>query len=743
MTERSRRRGCVAWGFALLCWLSPIIAGAATDPRVVTLPGYVAEERCQSCHQEQAKRHLDSHHARAMELATKNSVLGRFPDEYKGPGPWARFLQKADRYLVETEGADGKRAVFPIEYTFGVDPLQQYLVALPGGRLQAFDVAWDVHQKRWFWLGEGKAPAPNDALHWSGAFYRWNRNCAECHSTALQTGFQPASGEYRTRYVETHVGCQSCHGGGEAHVRWAETDRSAADMGLAKGAVLDTCASCHSRRVRIAEGFQPGKSYLDHYSPSLLDEGLYFPDGQIRDEVFEFGSFSQSRMAQAGVTCLDCHDSHSGKLRRPGNEVCTQCHSPKAKSRFGDLAPRADFDSQAHLRHPPGSGGSACVDCHMPTRTYMKVDARRDHALVIPRPDISQAYGTPNACTSCHVNRDDAWASKHMDRWYGTGWRSRPSTAHAFAATWSGSHTAAEELRALLARKDIAGFTRGSALQALGQVLGPQATDALRSGVASADPLVRLGAAEGALGLAPEQRPAVVAELAGDSVRAVRLAALRALAAAPGALFSEEQRKHLARAEGDLDLYLAANADTAEAHTQVGNIRFDQQRLSEAEDAFRLAIELDRSHPDAYLNLAELLRVLNREADSQAMLDLGLSAVPDNAELSHARGLARVRAGKLTDALEDLRRAWTLSPANNRYAYTQALALEALGRVAEAYDSLATGTQLDHGDPQLLRVQLSLALKLGRTAQARQHAKALAQLQPGDPEIKRLLHELQ
>ena len=135
---------------------------------------------------------------------------------------------------------------------------------------------------------------------------------------------------------------------------------------------IDMCARCHARAARISDDGVHGKPPHDTHRLAMLDEGLYWTDGQIRDEVYEWGSFVQSRMSAAGVTCSDCHEPHTQALRRPGNEVCAQCHQP------------AKYDAASHTHHPPGTPGAACVSCHMPTTTYMQIDVRHDHSLRDP-----------------------------------------------------------------------------------------------------------------------------------------------------------------------------------------------------------------------------------------------------------------------------------------------------------------------------------------------------------------------
>ena len=102
----------------------------------------------------------------------------------------------------------------------------------------------------------------------------------------------------------------------------------------------------------------------------------------------------------------------------------------------------------------------------------MKVDPRRDHSFVIPRPDLSAAYGTPNACTTCHEGKTNAWAGENMDLWYGKAWRERPTTAHAFAGAAQNDPASIEALRKIVADREQAGIVRGSAVAAMSRVGG-------------------------------------------------------------------------------------------------------------------------------------------------------------------------------------------------------------------------------------------------------------------------------
>jgi hypothetical protein len=270
-----------------------------------------------------------------MAKATPATVRGDFTGvEFQHKGLTSRFFRRGDRFFVNTDGPDGKLADFEIAYTFGVHPLQQYLIELPGGRLQALTIAWDVQGKRWFHLLPDETPPAGDLLHWTGWGYTANTMCISYHTTGFEKGYDPRADSFAQRWSETHVGCQSCHGPGEAHVAWARrrssVDKPAARFGLAVDfarldphACVDTCAMCHSRRSELTGTSDAARSFTDQFPPANLAAGLYHADGQPDGEVYAYGSYRQSKMYQLGVTCTDCHDAHTSKLNAEGNAVCT------------------------------------------------------------------------------------------------------------------------------------------------------------------------------------------------------------------------------------------------------------------------------------------------------------------------------------------------------------------------------------------------------------------------------------
>lgn len=619
------------------------------------------------------------------------------------------------------EGAEwtGEQLVAQIEYGFGFEPLQQYLVATERGRLQVLPFAWDTRPaelggQRWLDFRDPAQP-------WRGPAYNWNHACAECHSTGVRKNYDARRDAFATTFAELDVSCEACHGPASEHLRWAEGDRSSttphrgfalelrgADLGawrvvadqptaerLAEAPPaneLDTCARCHSRRSQIHEDHPRGASLLDTHIPTLIEPPLYFDDGQIREEVYEYGSFLQSKMHGAGVTCSDCHDPHSLELHAPGNALCARCHAPQT------------FDTPAHHHHRRDRPGSACVDCHMPSRTYMQVDARRDHSLRVPRPDRSASLGAPSACAGCHPELEARALIEQMSSW---GVVPGPDLHHdeILAHARAGDSSVADALVDLALAPETALMIRATAASLLASVTpsgGPaQSLHALRLALRHEHPLVRLGALAALDGADPSLRWTMAAPLLSDPVRAVRFTAVRLLAAIPPDVHGSS-RAAFDRGVAELLAALELDADRAEAQTQRGNLLVDLGRFADAELAYARSIALDPGFAPAYVNWCDLLRRRGDELGCAAKLRAGLERAPDSAELHRATALSLIRRGRPDEAIENLTTAARLAPELPDHAYALVLALRERGDPRRAAAVLAAA-RARHPRDQALR----------------------------------------
>ena len=720
---------------------------------------FIGSERCAGCHAEQYDAWRQSQHHHAMAHATTESVLADFADtQFEYAGIVYRFTQRDGHFFVTTDGPDGDLVEYEVLYTFGLDPLQQYLVDLGGGRLQALSIAWDTRPEaeggqRWFHLYPQEQLTHNDPLHWTGPAQNWNFMCADCHVTDYRKGFDTQTQGFSPAWSELGVGCESCHGPASQHLNWAETGQTVADKGLT--VLLDerqgmhwlhelervtasrseplhsdkeqqVCAQCHSLRSAIAEGYHAGLPLLDFYRPELLRDPLYFADGQQREEVFITANFAQSRMHAAGVTCSDCHEPHSQQLRAEGNALCAGCHLPAA------------FDLPEHHHHPAGSSGAQCANCHMPERTYMVIDPRRDHSIRIPRPDLSQSLGTPNACTGCHTEQASDWAAQQVADWFPQGrWR-EPAHASIIAAADQGQPAAQQGLTELLTRPGLAAIVRGSAAMRLHPPFAPAQLQALEQGLKDADPLVRLGSVRAFEDAEPGLRAHYLSPLLNDPRRSVRTVAASYLADVP---VPEGYQAAFERALAEYEAELLLHADRASHLGQLGMLRLRQGRVGEAEQAWTDAISTAPRVAGSYLNLADLYRLQGREKATERLLLDGLEVMPDDGMLHHALGLSLIRQQQGEAAIAHLRQAWQLQPENPRTGYVLAVALEPRSP-EEALDILRQTMQQHPNDRDVLWAGASFAYHHAQPALAREFVAALLRRDPNDGQALQLQQQL-
>lgn len=708
--------------------------------------GYVGRAPCATCHPREAALHAGSHHDLAMQPATPAAVLGQFDGrQLTYNGITSTFLRRGDDFIVRTDGPDGALHDYRVAYTFGVAPLQQYLVAMPGGRLQALSLCWDTRPaaaggQRWFHLYPDEKIDFRDELHWTAPAQNWNYMCAACHSTGVRRRFDADARRFDTQWAEIDVSCEACHGPGAAHVDWASRPDRAVDpshgltVDLAprggtwtigdgdaiahlsaprrSAAQLDTCGRCHARATQIAEEDARGQALEQTHAVAALDPALYHADGQVRGEVYEYGPFVQSRMHAAGVVCSDCHDPHSGRLRAAGNALCATCHRA------------AVFDTPAHHHHAAGSAAAQCVTCHMPAHDFMVIDRRHDHGFRVPRPDLAAALGTPDVCTGCHADRTPAWAADAIRAWYGPERRRGPRFAAALAAGRARAAGAADALVAVVNDAAAPAIARASALELLRPYLSPGDLPRVEQALRDPDPQMRRAALALLGAWEPARRWPSAAPLLADPIRSVRLAAVDALADAAGAA-TPAQRAALETAVAEYRAAQLLNADRAESWLNLGALDARLGDATAAEAAYRRAIATDPRFVPASVNLADLYRQLGRDRDGETVLRQGLAHSQDPT-LYHALGLLLIRAQRRDEALAALATAAAGAPDSPRYAYVYALALDAAGRRADALTALETAHRRATGDRDILAALVSLNEQSGNHAAAQRWAAALA-----------------
>ena len=249
--------------------------------------------------------------------------------------------------------------------------------------------------------------------------------CDGCHSVNYNI---------QTKTVtEWNVGCEKCHGPGNAHAKSPSRANIVNPARLDFVRANDVCIQCHSQGQPLvnpqpatgkyydwAVGYRPGLDLKDFWKLEEHKLGelsfTHFPDGTAHKNRMQGNDFVTSLMYTHGVSCFSCHDVHgtanNADLLKPANVICLNCHGPQSPN-----GPRA-ATIEAHTHHAAGSRGSECVACHMPAiqQTIADINVRAHTFKFIP-PSATEQYKIPNACTSCHADKNVQWAKDALKSW--------------------------------------------------------------------------------------------------------------------------------------------------------------------------------------------------------------------------------------------------------------------------------------------------------------------------------------
>jgi len=733
---------------------------------------FVGSKTCVSCHEKATQDWQGSDHDMSMKHADSKSVFGDFNDatyffEDKRTIKPNTFFKKGAQYWVNIQDGTGEFKDYQIKYTFGYEPLQQYMVEFDDGRVQLIPFAWDSRLKeeggqRWFNLYDDMNKEHQEYF-WTNTGQSWNYMCADCHSTNLNKNFDVKSNTYNTTFSEINVACESCHGAASEHLTWAETiDKSAEGINNLKksksykdnGFTRDlsksikewnaytestnhtltpkkvehsqqllVCAQCHSRRTQISDkSHVDGNAFGERYLLDLVSSENYYPDGQIYNEDFVYSSFLQSKMYQAGVVCTDCHNPHTAELKLPVETICLQCHQPD------------NYASTKHHKHLENSSGAQCVNCHMPDTVYMKVDARRDHGFHIPTPDIAEQLGTPDTCLRCHEDKNSQWSAAKVDTWYPN---STVKEEKDFAAVFSSINLAlneqqlqgvAAELSRIAQTISYAPIIRASALTKMASVSNTNTIIAIARAVKNPDEYIRLGAINGAQSMPAAEKWRVLSPLLTDKVLVVRINAAFALTSLWQNL-SQLQREQLTPALNDYITSQHFNNDRSYSHSNRGVIHAYKGQYDQAIKAFKQGIAIEKNFIPTYLHLSQVYNQRGEHNKSIEALQQGKMANPDDASLYYNLGLAYIRIKDKVKAANELAIATKLAPEDSHYFYVYGLSLEQ-NNPSDAYKALYQAFRLSN-NPQHLYALCDMQIR-HKTPLANQCLEQLTPLVPSN-----------
>lgn len=663
---------------------------------------------CVSCHQQQVNMWQQSDHAKAMSEATPETVLGDFNDATVTHfSQQARFFKENAFFYIELNEA-GAKTTYQVAFTFGHYPLQQYLVPAENGRYQVFPFAWDSRPtedggQRWYPLYQDEDIQPNDRLHWQQALQNWNGMCADCHSDGLKRQFNISHNYFETQWDNINVGCQSCHGDMLSHatkqplelafnppqkynkqlLQWLlnpeeDVARLVNEQGKmashsekkARQQFMEKCFACHSLRSPLTDGFSADMAYLDQFSPSLLAPPFYHADGQIKEEVYVYGSFLQSKMHDEGVTCLDCHDKHSMKVKVQGNGLCLQCHNAQK------------YQQPKHIRHAFDSEAGQCVSCHMPETTYMGVDKRRDHSFKVPRPHLSEQYNTPNACVNCHEDKGHEWAAQSLKKWFGAP-KALSNNEKQFLALLHQQTLPLDKHLALINSSTVSEIQRASAIMLLPNSTRILTELVIKDWVTSDLPLIRLATARVGHLLLDEDLKLSYQALLDDEYKAIRVAAAEHLIAV-----KDIEPESLQKAFNELTEANRVNSWRGEGNLNQSLLSVKLGQNAKAIYRLKHSIEVDPYFEAAYVNLLDIYRVEQLLEEEKQLYALALARLPTSAALHFSYGMHLIRAGKKPDAVKAFRNAVKYDAGNPQHAYLYFLALDAVGKTARALQEL-------------------------------------------------------
>ena len=700
---------------------------------------YTGDQQCRNCHASQYNDWLKSDHFKAMQNPVDSTVLGNFNHaSYTADGVTSTFFKRNGKFIINTQGDDGKNHDYEVKYTFGYYPLQQYLVAFPGGRMQATRDSWDSRQKKWFHQYAGQKIDYRDWLHWTGNAQNWNTMCAECHSTNLQKNYNLDSDTYNTTFSVINVSCEACHGPGKLHIDYVRSEdykegkkTPNSFLLLNKGSEpltqINTCAPCHAVAGNISADKINSDELLDDYIPAIPNTERFYADGQINDEDYIYTSFLQSKMFRRNITCSNCHNPHSGKVYFITNQLCLQCHSKT-------------YDNPSHTFHAVNTIGAACKSCHMPGKTYMGNDLRHDHSFRVPRPDLSVKFGTPNACNNCHKDKTAQWAADVVEKRYG------PKRKYHFADDLvPGSQldpNSEAHLTKLLADTSVPAIIKATAANYLGSISTQSSMNTLINCLKNKDAQIRYEDLRSLINFSPGQYVNEMAPLLNDKVRAVRIAAADLFTNVPKENIPSSFFTAYTRATAELNNYLLYQADFAHGNISIADYFMRINDTKNAEKFYWRALHKDSLANLPRINLSVLYNSEGRNKEALDVLETAAKVDNKNAQVFYDMALLQNEMNNKAAALLNFEKAYQLKIKDPRLYYNYGLLLQQAGNSHKAIQVLETGLKIDNSSISINYALAYVYLQNRQLQKATEYANVLKKFAPDNPDYQQLFSML-
>lgn len=698
---------------------------------------FLGDEACKKCHEGAFKDWKGSHHDKAMQIATDSTMLGNFNNyTFKSQGVTSRFFKKDSHYYVNTEGPDGNYHDYKIEYTFGITPLQQYIVKFPNGHYQCLRTAWDTQKNKWFDLYPNFKVVHSEWLHWSRGGLNWNNMCADCHSTNVRKNYDLKSHSYNTKYALINVSCEACHGPGKTHVEQAtklgSQYKTSGDLKMTSGinprVLVDQCARCHMRREQISEQYNFEGTMLDHYFPELIVQNTYYPDGQILDEDYVYGSFIQSKMYHNNVTCTDCHNPHSTKIKFQGNALCIQCHVPEK------------YNRETHHFHQPNSEGAKCINCHMTGKYYMGNDFRRDHSFRIPRPDLSIKYGTPNACIQCHTDKTNAWALENFKKNYGN-----PKENHfsdLLAPGLTGSAHGFNDLVTLANDTSYPEIARASAVKAMANYMDANAINNMLRFLKDDSPLVKAATLDALGAINTADYVNYFLPLLKDEKRAVRVKAFFAIGSLEAHQIPKEYQDVYKKVKVEFETNLNVTSDFVGGRIKKADYNLKKGNLEAAIKGYESALQIDNINNIVRTNLANLYYRNGDFKNAEKAFKTIIEQEPEFGETYYSYGLLLAELNRTEEAVKQMLLAIKYMPENIRPYYNLSLLYDKLNDFKNAEAVIVKGLKKAPQNEGLLYNLAYLYSKNNQPAKAKNIVVRLVEMFPNNTNYRTFLNQL-